>query len=367
MFIGCSGSANDEKTDDSVVTNPEYGQWQDQERIPINFELQQRFGSENIQDGIPLSNTYNLVGPVADKSGNIYLIDNRQAQLLSYDSKGNLRWRTGNEGKGPGDFLRPQGLAIKDRTLYMDNNNGSRIDEYDLEGNFLKSTPLPTDIKFTVIKDFLDNGLLVTSSSLLGEIGNRIAVFEVSDSIKFLNSFEVNLLQDIDTGGRVGAKADVSVIDSLITVGNYRDYTLAYYNIDGEEVRTVSRNFNKMVRPGIIKSEGQMQTLGSLKAPLYLNKDYFLTTLYWPTNIEDPDEFTRQAMNGNPPPVGFANSVDLFRADGILLYSVERDMLAQPKIGDIAYVDSEGYLYTKSNTPFPQIRKYKVTITPPGE
>ncbi len=348
-----------------IVQNPVYGEWQDRDQPPIRFELEQTYGSEEDGEEFMFSASHGIVGPVADSSGNIYLLDRERSKLLSFDREGNLRWQTGKEGRGPGDFLLPNGIVIRKEYLFLDNLYGTRIDQYDLKGNFITSMLLPSDgIRSAQVKGLLDNGLLVTSSPLFGAAGSRISILDVSDSLSLVNQFDVKVLQDLNISSGTSITFNISVVDSLIASGNFGKYAMKFYNMKGERVKTITRDFSKLVRPGTFNngSVRASRLFGGLNAPIKLSQQYFITTINWPINIDNPDEYVRKSVNGSAPDVQFAFSLDLYRHDGALLYSLEK--MTQPglTIGDITYVNSKGNIYTRISEPYPQVRRYRIII-----
>lgn len=364
LFFACS-NRDEEMAKSTIVKNPKYGRWQDRGQFPIDFKMEMTFGSKSDRDGYLFSGRYNIVGPVVDPMGNVYVLDNVRNRLLSFDLEGNLRWITGEEGRGPGDLLKVRGIAINDTALFIGNIKGSRLDQYDLQGNYIRSLPLESkDLILVQVEGFLNNGLLVTSSVIWGEYGNRVTVFDISDTLKKVSQFDVKVLKDVEIGKGLNATLDISIFDSLIALGNYRDYAIKFYNKKGQNVKIITRDFEKLVRPGVVNnaSNRSMQTLGNLSAPIELEKGYFLTTLYWPIGIDDPDEFARKALYASSLHVEFSSSIDLFKSNGTLLFTEEKEGQWLPDIGKITYVDSNGYLYTIKDNPYPQIVKYKVTV-----
>lgn len=364
LSVACSQQRETGEKED-VVQNPTYGEWQDREQPPIRFELDQTYGSEKDEDGFMFSSSGGIVGPVADGVGNIYVLDRVQSKLLSFDPDGKLRWQTGQEGKGPGDFFKVRGIAINDSSLYLDNVEGTRIDQYDLKGTFIRNMSLASeDLSLMNVEGFLSNSLLVTSSTIWGTFGNRISVFDIDSSLKKVSQFDVEVLKSVDMNKGLASSLSVSVVDSLIVFGNLGNYEINFYNVEGKKIKSVTRDFDRLVRPGIYSSGSRraMRMFRSLESPAQITDEYLLTTLSWPTNVNDPNDFTRKSLNGNAPDVQYSMSMDLFRSDGTLLYSLEEMDKWRPDIGDIAYVDSKGNLYTGTNDPYPQIRRYRVII-----
>lgn len=362
LFIGCGGNA----TEDSVVINPEYGEWQDAAIQPIEFERILTIGND---DDFMLPSAYNIIGPVTDPTGNIYFIDEKKGKLYSFDPQGNMRWKTGDVGKGPGDFQNPRGLVTDGKYLYTANIQGSRIDKFNLQGELINSTTLENfDLTFANVEGILADTLLVTASTVWEKIGRKITILNIADTLKKVSQFEVEASTNREVPQGFAFDLNIHIVDTLIATGNIGTYEINLYSIRGEKVKTIARKFEKLMVPGFYSAGNSrsVRSYGDLDPPVNLKNGYFVTTLSWPTNVDDPDQFLRRSResNGESAQVKYKNAIDLYDAQGTLLYTIESEERT-PEIGTIAHIDARGFMYTKSNTPFPQIRKYKVTISPP--
>lgn len=364
FLLSCSG-ANDQSSDSSniVVENPAYGEWQNREvPPPVSLELEQTFGAESEEQGTIFARSGSIRGPVVDSLNNIYMLDADRFKLISFDPEGNMRWETGAEGRGPGDFNSPRGLATDGEYLYMDNINRSRIDRFDMKGNFIESYTLDdSDLRSVEVKGCLPNGLLVTTSTLMGTLGTQVNIFDPSDNMSIVSRFDISVAEDLNLGKGLGSGVGISIVDSLIAAGHMTEYSIRMFNHNGELVKDIRRSFDKLVRPGFYQSGNSrgIMDFGGLNAPTKLNNGYLLTTLRWPTNVNDPDNY---ALNGNFMGINWENSVDLFDENGTLLYSYEQEGRDQPEFAGISYVDHNGKVYIKTNQPWPQVRRYSLSI-----
>lgn len=366
LFSCTIQSSNSENAE--TINNPTYGTWQDQPESPLDFELEQIFGNN---EEVILPQSSQLAGPVADPAGNLYIIDGQNGTMYSFDPKGNIRWKTGEEGTGPGDFERPRGLVTDGEYLYTANVSGSRIDQFDLDGNLINSISLESlDLSFTTVEGFLSDSLLVATSTLWGKLGEKVIALNTKNNLKVANQFDIVVAPDLEFGNGLSSGINVEIVDTLIAVGNKKDYSIQFYNRKGSKIKTIKRDFDKLVRPGFYQSGGS-RTIGSyggLNAPIYLSTGYYLTSLSWPTNIDDPDKFLKNSMNDrqNATKPIFKNAIDLYGADDTLRYSLEQEGRT-PKIGSLSHVDKNGKIYTKADDPFPQIRRYNLTVNTPDE
>ncbi|WP_147677878.1 6-bladed beta-propeller [Algibacter pacificus] len=106
----------------------------------------------------------NLIGKVDEikiHHDNIYILDkNISKSVFVFDIEGKFIRKIGQKGKGPGEYIRPDGFEIdkKNKELLIPNTAIRKILRYDFEGNFLGDI----DIKVAFL-DFkiLDNGNFV--------------------------------------------------------------------------------------------------------------------------------------------------------------------------------------------------------------
>ncbi len=76
---------------------------------------------------------------IEPKSGNIYLVDTAQHQILVFDASGKLINRFGKHGIHPGEFNYPTMVSQQDGTLFVTDALNYRIQLFDLNGEYLSS------------------------------------------------------------------------------------------------------------------------------------------------------------------------------------------------------------------------------------
>lgn len=352
------------------INNPEYGIWQSASEPPVRFELQQTYGADS---GIVFSNHYSINNLATDGEGNLYVADGQTGILYSFAPDGSLRWQTGEKGRGPGDFENPLGLAVAGGFIYVSNINGSRIDVFNSDGNFVKSKLLEDlDLDFGRFSGILNDNLLIISTVLWGEAGNRVSALNLKNDFAIAGQLEARPVEKISLDKGLALSLDVGVADTLIAVADMADYFISFYNLDGEIEYTVARDFNKLMRPGTFVSDGMISisSFSRLSVPYFLSgTDYFLVALHWAVNIADPDAHLRRSLNtsgaaGRNDEARYRNSVDVYHKDGTLLYSLESDG-ETPETGNLVHTDMFGNIYTVNTSPAPHIRRYKVVVTEP--
>jgi len=350
-----------------TISNPTGGTWQDAEEKPLELTLELTIGNDT---DFMLPASWKIVGPVADEGGTIYFIDRANSHMYAFDSTGTQQWVTGKKGKGPDDFSQPRGIALNQSHLFVSNINGTRIDRYNFNGELMENFALPEDLSFTNLIGFIHDSLLVTENTLWGEAGSKVIVFNVNNEFNKVLEFEVPSDPQIKFISGFSSGFGFNVLDTLIVAGNLGNYALQFYNREGEYVRKVKRDFDKLVKPGLYSrgGGGTIRSFGGLSAPYRLLPNYFVVQYQWPDNLDDPDAYVKKAAQGeeNLPDLKQRNGMDLYDQNFNLLYVSTFDGSDYP-IGKIVYSDGSGHIYTKSNQPFPQIRRYWIRVKSPDE
>ncbi|MFA5668650.1 MAG: hypothetical protein WC967_05350 [Balneolaceae bacterium] len=358
MFLSCAGKSDSNlETGKNVIQNPEYGSKQNVEPAPFEFELQESISLQLPEDFI-LSGIDYLT---TDQNGNYYFMDYAQSKLISVAPDGSFRWMTGEKGKGPGDFEDVWGILIQDNYILVSNIQSTRHDFFDFDGNFIKSISLPKEILYSSIEDVTESGKLIISSFRMGSFGHNIFIAKLeSDSLSILNSFEIDETNGVKIQDRSSTKSSLNIIDDKIITGSLHDYSFSIYNLEGVLIKTIKRSFDKIVRPGMYATEtsSTLYGFGDTSAPYKINDELYLATTSWPTNVTDPDQFTKRVASGIDEKVDFMNSIDFFDAKWNLLYSIESEGY-DPEFGKIDMV-KDGVIFTSSAEPFPTVYKYKI-------
>lgn len=357
LAIACSkDDPKNSTTDSSLVLNPTDGIWQNNENPPVKFELVEEFVLEEAS-GLLLGS---LNGLITDEKGNMYFLDRQESRLISLKSDGSVNWVIGEKGQGPGDFESPSGLILYGDKLLVSNIQGTRLDFFDLRGNFIKSMSYGEKLTFVTPQGFTSSGKLIVTTPFWGALGTTVSILSISDSITVENTFEINQANDPDIPQGFSGSAGIGIAGNSITSGNLTDYSIEFYDLGGSVIKTIKRDFDKLVRPGFYESDGSkmMRMFGRVAPPIVLDNDHFFVTTRFPINISDPDAFTKRVASDNSLEVIYNYTTDFYNTDGILLYSIEGDDIVDT-YGGITHVDSDGLAYVVNYFPSISIHKYR--------
>ena len=365
FILSCS-SKKEAKTDESTIKNPEYGTWHEKESS-ISFELIQTFGEENGSPEMLISSTRSIQTIIIDESSNVYFLDLRNNKLLSFNKDGSLRWKIDKEGRGPGDISTSYDFTWnkKDR-LYLLNVQSTRLDEFDLNGNFIESynfSKLENYGANTV--EYLSSDRFLLASPIEKIYAAKIQIINLDSDSLVEASFQIKPLPEIPIPAGFYISTPVKTMNNQIVLGSDHSYGFYIYNLDGTLIKKITRETDANVSPAVLinppPGKNSFVILGESYPPMQLDNKYYLQQNKWATNIEDPNKFLQNAIaKKQVVSPEFNYSIDLLDSSYELLYSYEYN--GDEDIGIIRAIDHEGYLYAATDIPFPQIRKYKLII-----
>jgi hypothetical protein len=342
--FGCGSGGDDTsaiKKENGVIYNPSVGLLQDEE-APVEFELIETIDLSMIEEPV-ISNVGYLQ---IDDEGNFYFIDRRLSKLISLDPEGNLRWATGEEGKGPGDLESPFGMALHKDRLYVANIQGSRLDEFDLSGTFIKTYDLPEDIRFASLVDIRDDGLILMSGANFGTVGALVYTLELTDSLRVQENINIIETED-EEYSRATIRGGIEMRDEDFIYSFNTGYRHQVYDYAGNLKTEVHREFDGILGPGIYANENSVSLygLGNINSPVFLDSGHYLVQVEHPVNIDGPHAYARRASTGETESPIYEHFMDVYNADHELLYTFEDSDFVEG-LGSLGVRDKDGFYYS---------------------
>lgn len=80
--------------------------------------------------------------------GRLAVMDPDQFQVLIINSDGNIENSFGRRGKGPGEFVTPRVIIVRDSVINAIDNGLQRVSQFDPDGNFIKNYSLERETSF---------------------------------------------------------------------------------------------------------------------------------------------------------------------------------------------------------------------------
>jgi hypothetical protein len=125
---------------------------------------------------------FSIVGGVAvDRGGRMYVLDSYAYRVRVYDRNGTFIRDIGRRGEGPGEFRRPRGphhfahgngVEVAGDTLWV--IDAQSIEAFDLNGDFLTSTPQQLNLFDAYSLKSTDKGLVIARTQFVG--GNSLVL-----------------------------------------------------------------------------------------------------------------------------------------------------------------------------------------------
>lgn len=343
------------------VHNPAEGLWDDRDPFPLSLELEQVFGADREPReailGIPAALT-------VDEQGNVYVLDCQTDDLIAFDAAGNVRWILDSHGGGPGDLRSAQYLCWDGgQLLYVSNQDGSRIDAFDLGGNFQSSQGMAEfDIIQGRIAGFIYPDTPVLWNAVRPRVGAQVYVFETGDPWSLVDTFFAEGGPDSADRWSIGL-IPVRVGAGRIRAGHGIEYLLREFDTAGDVRTVIRREFRTLLPP--VDLGGTGYGFGQFEAPLVLPNGIHLVPVSWATNVESVEEFVARTRHlraaGKWPEIEWASALDVLDERGRYLGSLTWEGYF-PDTGIIDEIGPDGRLYTWSTEPFPQVRRYRVVI-----
>ncbi len=344
------------------VDNPGAGLWEDAESPPVRFEADGMFGG-------PSSHVVNIAGAVVDNQANVYVYDAELFEISAFASDGTLMWRAGSSGTSADQFAGVRGITYDgDRTIWVVNQNGMRLDAWGVDGGHLRSLDLE---ELGIGRSFMGGFLSANRIALLVDIvyataANEYVVLQLGESPQIETRFRIGAEPMTPIPPGVVLQLSHTFDDDKIYVGGWENYALRMYDDQGNLQRRVTRAVDYLRRPGFAALGDRYLgvSFGGLAAPIILENGYWLVLASWPANVDDPNAYA-ELPAAERPPIEWASSLDLFDPQGRFLYSLRSPGTQTPEIGRPWAVGPEGRLYTVAAEPVPHVRRYRVVLDSP--
>jgi hypothetical protein len=329
----------------------------------LRFELEQTFGVEEDPEEKILGF---ITGVAVDDRANAYVLDRDFDQIVAFDPEGSVMWKAGRPGQGPGEMQSANGMAWDgQQSLFVSNQNGARIDAWDLDGNYIYSQNLADlGISTAYVVGFLDPATLVVWTWGRDRDGVTIGVLEVGEPWSLKAEFFVGGGFDDDPGRMDGASIHVSTGNGRIHTGHRIAYLLREFDALGSLTRVITRDVPDLVPT--LSYRGTGHNFGEFMAPFALPDGHLLAPWFRAQGVESAEQFVAELERRwsefiqNDFPV-YEAGFDLLDSQGRYIGSIDEPGFFQDR-GYPVLVDSDGRLYTRVFRPFPQVRRFRVEI-----
>ena len=174
-------------------------------------------------------------GIAIDDADNIYVSSHHKMQ--KFTSSGELIKCVGQRGSKEGEFDDPRGVTLYDNQVYVCDSNNHRIQVFDLDLTFIRSTGsygegsfefnAPFDVKF-------DSG----GNMYVAEFSNtRVQVMDING--RYIQAFGQ------EKKGKLSGPSAVHIVDRYVYVSDYSGHCIVVYETSGQFVTSFGRRGHK--------------------------------------------------------------------------------------------------------------------------
>jgi len=366
LVIGCSAEKDRSEVQGSDHTQIEHtatNVWTDHGTAPLQFKREQTFGTADEPGKSVLADAHGLA---VDSNGTVYILDRGNHRLVAFNPDGSVRWTAGRHGQGPGEFFLPEALVWnEDEHLYVSNQFGARIDVWDTTGAFQERHSLDDVERPSGLSGVVDDFLISTSTGF-GDTPPHVHVIDTT-TWTLHTSFDIGPSHNLPENA--GITFDVAVDEGGLWAGNIATYSVRRYTRDGTKTHEITRsNVSLPEIKAIGHDEGgpRLETRSRIAAPLRLDSGHLLVASNWQTNPEEHtaglDAGHERAAGATRFDEGYTSAVDLFDPEGAFMGRLQWEGKPIPGIGQLRTVGPDGKLYTYRSDPFPQVRRYAVSV-----
>ncbi len=344
------------------VTNPSEPLWPDDGEPRFELELEQVFGADEAPEEALLGNA---AWVTVDDSGRVYVVDGKASEMVAFAPDGTLLWRASGPGQGPADIEGLNDLAWDGAdNLVLLNQSGTRLDTWTTDGTYVDSFSLSeVSINRARMIRFIDPNTLYLVDNGTGEMRSYRLAGRPAWRLDRSAELSTSWTDEIPVLSRFFA--DMEIRGDLVVLGSVFAHEFNVFSLDGEPERRVMRPETGFV-PSVSEGTQWYRGFGYLRAPVRLVDGKWLTGAQWPSNVTNPVAAARRDRQGERLSLETHVELELYDPEGRWLTSMSWEHPDTPGFGQLAAVGRDGKLYTSAMDPFPQVRRYRVILRPPG-
>ena len=196
-------------------------------------------------------------------NGYIFVLDRSIFKVLIYDKEGKFVNSFGGQGQGPGEFINPGTVNVRQDTVFVTDFQGFKIHTFDTGGNFIRSRQVGDMHNFPFTPSKFGEKYITSGGvkSTVSEDGRQMTVIEVSlfdsvfDFIKNLHLIEYERPgpeTEFDPTEK-GVKAAASDINAYVYEHSKTQYKIDVYDINGDKIREIRKPHVRISTPQEVK------------------------------------------------------------------------------------------------------------------
>lgn len=243
------------------------------------FVMEKEFGIDTERDDIAKTGLTDISSFDIDSEGNIYLLNYRSIEnfVYKFNKNGKFVVSFGRKGQGPGEIQRSMHLEVnsKDQIIVIDSAKRKLI-LFNIEGELINE--IPTESYLMRAHSLLNENFLIWHQDVTSPPGDYLVQTPLS-----LYNPEFKKIKELDRyrlhKNRMGEGTEPlfswSVSKDYIFIGNEdRDYEIWMFDLDGDLVKKIRKDFQRMKIPDKYKQD-KIRRLPERKRQTANFPDYF--------------------------------------------------------------------------------------------
>lgn len=267
-----------------------------------------------------------------DPKHNIYISENRESKIRTFQHDGSFIKNIGHKGKGPGEFWGAPFLRIIDSTLFILDSRMNRLNYFSSKGIFINSFDFIPQIKINTPNFAMINKDQFAVSYFDHESGTLMHIYNSMGHKVFSFGKIIDQLDLTPTTEHVISNFGhgfLQVHNNTIYLSRFYPYEISVFSLDGKILKQIRRNDN-FLSPPVIEVNGESTRY---HAPSTIS--FFQVT----------DKYIFQAMSLMGEENGYM--LDILNHAGI----IENNIIFSEPI-EIRYISEDSYVYATFESEF---------------
>ncbi len=327
----------------------------------LNLVLEQTFGSDTEDDAI----LGRPSGVAVGADGRVYVVDGADDRIVAFESDGEFAWTAGKNGEGPGEFNDADRIVVSGPGELTISEFQGRLQRWTTSGEYIDRFDLP--VQFAYMSGLL-NQKPVMATGIRGTEGATVSVLGALPDPEI--DYEFDVVMHREEGERPATiVAGPGIARGQFVFGSTRGYRLTFHGQAGEQRRVVTRPVDHL--PGVVRTPDSWTVWGWASHPHSVGAEHWLVTTHGVRLDQEAANSAFLAMRrGDPVSLTWRSTLELLDGEGRLLalecVDTEVNGRANAWFGTVAHYDPDGFLYTTTDDPFPQVRRYRLEINAPA-
>jgi len=311
-----------------------------------------------------------------DKTGRIYVLDTKEANVRVFDPKGNYIRTMGRKGQGPGELQIPVDIYIDDKDkIYILDVNNERLSVFNKHGDFVGSSNFKKSSLGNIIGVNNQDEIILIMHTASKESGKNLLVFDsmvniYSPNFEFMKSLYHTSIHIMQTFIKEGRSLALSVpyrktlcckMDSRgnVYVAESHEYTIQVFSLEGKLIRRIEKEYEQKK---VSKRDVDNYFNERFQNDEFLKK-FWLRTIKEELKIPENMPVFNKFCFDNDKLLVIGHERDKKKSSFVDIFSSEGKYIGRTLLNVVPKIWKDNRLYTieKDEEGYQYVKRYKVT------